>query len=242
MPKILVGASVKEFEKIAEYHSGFDHLEIDLNCVVGDFVKTIRNYSDKVYSVHLSHHSTAAAVSSMRYVKACNGKVAVFHPEYPKNFDELVQDIRIIGKYAAKYGVPVMVENLADRKKKSGWYDGARSPITICQALEMVGDKNLGLCLDTGHAVCNEMTEWTHPLVYRWLRHIHLSDSVVGKDLHLPFSIGTSYKLKSGIRRILSHAEHDIMVILENNTLQHTVKSYNNIGRKLAHGLEKIDE
>ncbi|MBW2967582.1 sugar phosphate isomerase/epimerase [Candidatus Woesearchaeota archaeon] len=240
MPDVFIGASVKQFSRIEEYYANFDHLEIDLNLVKGDFLKTIRQFRDKVYSVHLSHHSMAAAVNSLDYVRRCSGKVAVFHPAYPTSFEELLLDLKIIDRFARKKGLPVMVENVCDRKMKSGRYDGARNPITICKALEELKNRRLGLCLDTGHAVSNELTDWRDPLVYKWLKHIHLSDNVVGKDLHLPFSFLTNPRLKSGIRHLLHHARHEVMIILENKTLEDTIKSYNHIGRMLVPGLKKL--
>ena len=240
MKHIYVGASVKEYDKIEQYHSLFDNLEIDLNVVKGDFLKIIKRFGDKVYSVHLRHDNLTAAVNSMKYVKLCQGKVAVFHPEYPEDFEQLMRDLKIISKISRKKGIPVMIENLCDRKRKSGEYGGARSPITICEALEQLGNHRLGLCLDTGHAVSNELTKWCNPLVYKWLKHIHLSDNVVGRDLHLPFTPITNWRLKVGVRRILRKTHNDVIVILENKTLKDTIKSYKYFARKISSKAKKL--
>ncbi len=111
--------------------------------------------------------------------------------------------------------IPVVIENVYDR-----------TPQPLIDTVNLVGAKNLRLCLDIGHAYCygseTEFSEWvekTAPLV----NHVHVHDNAGDRDSHLALGEGT---LPFGEVGPCIAGTGDRTYTIECSDLQSVLKSY----------------
>jgi len=241
-----IGASVKDIGSLEQAAEGFERLEIDLSTILGtDSVpdhsalrERLYGVNGKLYSVHLrkGEHlqldsreqrldALEPTIEDIAEIKNYGAEIAVAHLMYPGSFDEMVEQLRTIAKYAEQHGVKVYIENLADRKNHTNGYMGPRDPRIIAEALEEVNSDNLGLCLDTSHAACNDINDYDTELVRKWLRHVHYSEGEKGRDVHLPISARTSKESVAHFEELLANAEQRGTVMLENYNMADVVAS-----------------
>ena len=79
-------------------------------------------------------------------------------------------------------GIPICLENVLDREFEP-----------FAEIIERVGHKDLGVCLDLGHAQCysaHSAAEWANALKEH-IRHVHLHDNHGCKDEHLALGEGS---------------------------------------------------
>lgn len=244
MPITKLGASVKEFLRIAEYASHFDSLEIDLEKAsaqvpsMDPIVQLMAPYMDKVYSLHLRYKPAQgrsgidATLEDMDLVKELGVERAVTHTDYPQSSEELEKQLSMISDKAAELSLYVAIENLCDRTNKTSGYMAPRNPNSIADFLERLDNKYIGLCLDTGHAISNlQLTnsmQWDANPIKKWLMHVHYNDNVLREDQHLPLSpetIGRNPLLIPRFKKLLTDCSKDFVIILENRKLAESIQS-----------------
>lgn len=113
----------------------------------------------------------------------------VAHPLLPydctdKNPEEVMElnleFFSALAAHAAQYGITVCIENLPFPSYPPG------SAAAVCALVDMVGAKDLGVCLDTGHAAVFDLD--VASAVRRCgsrLRTLHVHDNMGDKDAHL---------------------------------------------------------
>ena len=121
------------------------------------------------------------------------GKIVVVHPHSPGVFFNPRGEVKITGKtkeslheivlFAKKEGIKIAVENLP---KLEGWSFG--SDISkFSKLIEEMNSDNLGLCLDTGHAlVKREDSDLSANIMQcgKYLIALHIQDTDGKKDRH----------------------------------------------------------
>jgi len=235
MGKWEIGASVKELVRIADYAREFDILEVNIQNAVNDGVEDIAEkvmpFFDKIYSVHLRYRPSSGGIQlildSMSFVREFAAVIGITHLNYPTNPEELEKQIRDIGEEADKLGVKIAIENVGDKNERCKGFYPAKDPIGLAGMLEKVGYTNLGLCIDTGHAICNsekfDSLNWDDELVRKWVKHIHYHDNVVGKDEHWPISYLTSRYLIVNVKKLIRESDHDGVLILEHDDFDEAI-------------------
>jgi sugar phosphate isomerase/epimerase len=187
-----------------------------------EFVKLLEG---KVYSIHTRYESFNQGLEDVKLAKLFGAKVVVLHTDYPKKEEELLNQVLKAAKVAVENNVTVCLENLADRKKKAGHYEGCRNPTLLADALEKVNCPLLGMCLDTGHAMSNAHIEWDTPNIQKWLKHVHYHSTSVGNDDHSAVTENHSEFLTEGFLRLLNNCQNIGIVVLENDDLAEAEKT-----------------
>jgi len=191
MPFTRIGASAKEFLKLAEYAQNFELLEIDLEKAfrlveggIDEIVEKATPFMNKVYSIHLRYEpqegldAMSVMLRDMELIKEFGAEIGVTHTVYPTSPQELEEQLRTIGDKASQLDVHIAVENLGDRQNKTKGCIWPRDPVRIAEVLDKIGNEHLGLCLDTGHAIGNRVTYWNTDVTVKWIKHTHYNNNV----------------------------------------------------------------
>ena len=249
MGKWKLGVSAKEFGQLQQYVEQFKLVEVDLERAeklgfpMPKVVEQIRPYQGRVYSVHLRYNTDevkgtsgiATSIGDLEFL--CNSGImkelgvslVVTHTDYPKDDADLNRQLERLGAAAAKYGIVIAVENLADRSNKTRGYMGPRNPRVIAEFLAKHGNPNLGLCLDTGHAISNagltDSLEWDNGAMRKWIRHVHYNDNILRGDEHMPVCQATNPKLIASLKYLFEASAHEGVAIFEHRKMAEAVQS-----------------
>jgi sugar phosphate isomerase/epimerase len=225
------GISVRDILSLAECQKYFDKYEINLKRFenIDELIHKIVSMKKYPYSVHCRYGTLEQALADIKLARIFKPKVCVVHLDYPQNEVEFKKQIKLIDEQSKKNKILVCVENLSDRAQKTN-YDGAKNPEKIVEYLDILQNKYLGFCLDTGHAMKNGFLNWNTPLVKKWLKHVHYHSTTPNcpeKDLHLPV-IGRDYEkifLLKSFFKFLSSTENEGVIIFENKTVSDSLIS-----------------
>ena len=136
---------------------------------------------------------------SIRFTSLLGCKNWVIHPLMPMGADDMVTgseketwdiNLRFMRELlitSKEYGVTICLENMPMAKFSMA------KPASILSFVEEIGDENLKICLDTGHAavfddvsLCDEVRRLGGKI-----KVLHIHDNKCGKDLHLMPYFGT---------------------------------------------------
>jgi len=109
-----------------------------------------------------------------------SGRVILGYPCEEKILSRCKDSLKECGKYGKDNGVMVTVENMP----KSNWLIHQ----DIFKLNELVSEININITLDIGHA--STMGYEAKDLYFDSIKHIHLSDNYLDKDLHLGLGKG----------------------------------------------------
>jgi sugar phosphate isomerase/epimerase len=124
-----------------------------------------------------------------------------------------LKSIHEIAKFAGDYDITLAIENMPLRK----WTLGN----TVDEILEIIGDTQIGICFDIGHAfIQNEVEKFLEhiELIY----NVHIHDNNGRHDEHLILGNG-SIEIPHIIKRLSKHYSRNI--IIESNNLEEGIKS-----------------
>jgi sugar phosphate isomerase/epimerase len=210
-----IGASARNTLALFDCIREFDLFEINLNILreieFKELVCTILDFGTKPYSVHCRYETFAQALADIELSKGLNPELLVVHLPYPQNEFDFRMQIDTLGEAAIKNEIIICIENLADMEERTK-QTRSKNPEEIAAYLDVLNNPNLGLCLDVGHAIKNDFTNWDSALIKKWLKHIHYHSTVKGYDLHLPVTNDSpsvlkdtflNYCLKQHIRGLL---------------------------------------
>ena len=206
-------------------------VELYLEHAPRDFLERCRAFKDRVYSMHLSYsRGLGHAFDEMNLLhRFNNAKLAVIHLDKPKDEAEMDRQLREISRQARLKNVTTTVENLPDttRKALTGAFIGAELAGFIAKKLDRINNPYLGLCFDTGHAVCNNLRDWDDPLIYKWIKHMHVHDSKRFHDLHRPIlpSWGQNH-FKHNLKKIIGNARFPLGLVCENIEIEDQKKTF----------------
>ena len=250
--KWVFGVSVKKISLIDTYLSMSERFEVDMRQCCREFssdeefIEKIKPIRKNIYSYHLRYSSKKLGIGqelsfmdvTIRDVEMLanagligeNGATSlVAHSEYPKSKEEFMRQLFKLRRTAEKYQVQLLIENLPDRTNKTSDYYAPRSPKEIADILEEINSGYLGLCLDTGHAICNststESMDWDTPNTYKWVKHFHYHSSLPGQDLHLPIDNNTYPALIQRFKKLCSGSQNKGVAIFENVEPEDSQKS-----------------
>lgn len=249
-----IGISVKNTLDI-DFFNSFQIgrcIEIKLNSFLSenytkdDMKKYLLKYKDFIYSYHLltgndlpcKEYINQALISFKALfeegiVEKGSKEIFVIHPCHFFDYTDMVNIFSEIGKFAEEYNNTIVIENMPDLSNKNP-KSLTTNPRLIAEVLEIVNNPLLGLCIDTGHAICNcqrnnyhyNSMDWDNKAIHKWLKHMHIHDSIPEKDLHAPLSKNAFPNLISNIEFLLSNIENRILLILENSTYKEIEESY----------------
>jgi sugar phosphate isomerase/epimerase len=143
--------------------------------VLRDFEIWFKFYSEigvNLAAIHIPFNSPLINEDSLEYVTRVRNRAIAFFEN--------------ISKLADEYGINLAIENKVER----GVY--GYLPNDLLYLIDVINNKRLGICLDTGHAIVNgfQPSEFYNSL-YKHISLIHAHDNDGYRDLHLPpFSTG----------------------------------------------------
>jgi len=110
--------------------------------------------------------------------------VVVHAPRY-ENLDSTVESLEKLSHMASRFGINLLVENCMSRE--SAYLSGIEDFVML---FDTASSKNLGLCLDVGHAYVDGSIDGFLRRFYEKIMNVHLHDNDGLHDLHLPLDAG----------------------------------------------------
>lgn len=241
--------------------AGFQGWEIvneGLQKVEGDLkerVRALHETTDLIFSLHapLSDINIGSVnepiwMESVRQVKESIEStyefiddVCVVHPGFfsplsvqqpASAVQKAVQALTSLCEFAADRGLRIAVENLTSANMLMGRY-----PDELVQLVRETNMENLGICLDVGHANTTQTLDefFRIPAENEGVEiiHLHASDNMGERDLHLPLGEGNLdwHKVVRGV----NDTGYSGLMVLELYTLEAGIASLDFLNNLLAH-------
>lgn len=166
-----------------------------------NYLLNIKNISEKIgIFCNQTHapfpiHNKQILKAQKKAVVATNllgAKIMVMHPDGFKSVDENVKFFKKIAKFAKKYNVKIAVENIFNWSGTHAIFSAGSTPESLLDLINKIGEDNVGVCLDIGHAeIMGELANATD-FIYKLKDKIiatHIHDNDLKNDRHqIPFS------------------------------------------------------
>ncbi|MCS7135815.1 MAG: sugar phosphate isomerase/epimerase [Nitrososphaerota archaeon] len=110
--------------------------------------------------------------------------VVVHAPKF-EDFEVTLKSLERLSSTASTFGINLLVENCTSNE--SSYLNTVEDFVTL---FDTTCAKNLGLCLDVGHAYIEGEIDDFLSRLYEKLRNVHLHDNDGIRDLHMPLDAG----------------------------------------------------
>ncbi len=109
----------------------------------------------------------------------------VVHAPRCESLEIMLENLEKLASTASKFGISLLVENCTSNE--SAYLNSLEDFVTI---FETISSKNLGLCLDVGHAYIDGSIDGFLTKFYGKIMNVHLHDNDGLRDLHMPLDAG----------------------------------------------------